>query len=332
MWNARALGFAAILAVLVSSPAAGAKLSAEDVERAEFSGGMMPSDRVSALAIKLQVLLARSGFSPGEIDGQYGDNAQKALSAFADANGFGQARQLTPELWSKLSAQAGPPILVRYKISARDVAGPFVRSIPAKLEAMKGLAHLGYRDPREELAERFHMSERLLAMLNPQESFRRAGDEIVVVNVPDTPPAIATRLEVDKSLQTVKAFGEDGRLLAFFPATVGSDDKPTPSGTLKVASIDWNPTYRYDPKYHFKGVSARRPFHVRPGPNNPVGVVWIALSDEGYGIHGTPEPGKISKAQSHGCVRLTNWDAARLGRMVRKGIEVSFVNGQTGAS
>lgn len=329
---ASSLGFAAVLAVLLSVPAAGMTLSVEVVENAAFSGIAPPADRVTPLAIKLQVLLARSGFSPGEIDGRYGENVQKALRAFAEAGGAGNTRQLTSELWNKLSLQTAAPILVRYKVSAKDLEGPFVRTIPAKLEALKNLAHLDYRGPREELAERFHMSEELLALLNPHESFHRAGADIVVTSVPDPPPAIAARVEVDKTLQTVKAFGGDGRLLAFFPASVGSDDKPTPSGILKVSSIDWNPTYRYDPKYHFKGVSARRPFHVRPGPNNPVGVVWIALSDEGYGIHGTPEPGKISKAQSHGCVRLTNWDAVRLGRMLRKGIEVSFIDGQAGGS
>src|SRR5262249_37667323 len=154
---------------------------------------------------------------------------------------------------------------------------------------------LDYTSAREALAERFHMSESLLTALNPGERFNRAGREINVVNVVDPQLPSATRVEVDKSRQVGRAFADDGRPLAFFPATVGSEEKPTPSGRLKVEKIEPNPTYRYDPRYHFKGVSARKPFEIQPGPNNPVGSIWIGLSREGYGIHGTPEPGKISK-------------------------------------
>jgi len=116
-------------------------------------------------------------------------------------------------------------------------------------------------------------------------------------------------------------------LIGFYPATVGSEEKPSPSGTLKVTEVNRNPTYRYNPDYHFKGVRSRKPFTIRPGPNNPVGTVWINLSAEGYGIHGTPFPGKVSKAESHGCVRLTNWDAERVADRVAKGTRVAFVDG-----
>jgi lipoprotein-anchoring transpeptidase ErfK/SrfK len=125
----------------------------------------------------------------------------------------------------------------------------------------------------------------------------------------------------------VTAFDASGALIAFFPATVGSEEKPSPSGTLKVISTEPNPTYRYDPEYKFKGVKSRRPFTIRPGPNNPVGLFWIGLSANGYGIHGTPDPSKVSKSESHGCVRLTNWDAVWLGRNVKKGTPVVFVDG-----
>jgi lipoprotein-anchoring transpeptidase ErfK/SrfK len=126
----------------------------------------------------------------------------------------------------------------------------------------------------------------------------------------------------------VKAFGADDRLVAFFPATVGSSDKPTPSGTLKVTSVQRNPTYRYDPEYQFKGVKSRVPFTLKPGPNSPVGLVWIGLSEKGYGIHGTAEPAQVSKTQSHGCVRLTNWDAERLAQSVKKATPVAFIDAQ----
>jgi lipoprotein-anchoring transpeptidase ErfK/SrfK len=128
----------------------------------------------------------------------------------------------------------------------------------------------------------------------------------------------------------VKALGEDGKLLAFYPATVGSEEKPAPTGTLRVTAIQKNPTYHYNPKYQFKGVKTNEPFTIKPGPNNPVGLVWIGLTGEGYGIHGTPEPSKVSKTESHGCVRLTNWDALKLASVIKKGTPVEFI-GEDGA-
>ena len=126
----------------------------------------------------------------------------------------------------------------------------------------------------------------------------------------------------------MRAFAKDGKLIAFYPASVGSEEKPTPSGTLKVVSIQPNPTYRYDPKYKFKGVESKEPFTINAGPNNPVGAMWIGLSQASYGIHGTSDPSRVSKSESHGCVRLTNWDVARLAQSVKKGVEVSFVEGK----
>ena len=131
-------------------------------------------------------------------------------------------------------------------------------------------------------------------------------------------------MEIDKVRQTVKLFDKSNALIGFYPATIGSEEKPSPSGTLKVTEVSRNPTYRYNPDYHFKGIRSDKPFTIKPGPNNPVGTVWIGLSAEGYGIHGTPEPGKVSKAESHGCVRLTNWDAERVASKISKGASVEF--------
>jgi lipoprotein-anchoring transpeptidase ErfK/SrfK len=132
---------------------------------------------------------------------------------------------------------------------------------------------------------------------------------------------------VDKRLKAVRAFAGDGRLVAFYPASIGSQEKPAPSGTFRIRQVVENPTYHYDPKFHFKGVKAQQPFTIRPGPNNPVGLVWIDLSKPSYGIHGTPDPTKIGKTQSHGCIRLTNWDALDLAHRVRKGVQVAFLDG-----
>ena len=170
------------------------------------------------------------------------------------------------------------------------------------------------------------MSEALLAALNPGKKFDRAGETIFVANVRDH-AGQAERSAGSRSTSRGRPSRRSirsGALVAFFPATVGSEEKPTPSGTLKVVSCDANPNYRYNPDYKFKGVQSKRPFTIKPGPNNPVGSYWIGLSAEGYGIHGTPEPSKVSKSESHGCVRLTNWDAALLGSSIKKGTPVEF--------
>jgi len=218
-------------------------------------------------------------------------------------------------------------VITEYTIAKSDVRGPFLEKLPAKMEDMKGLKALGYTSPREAIAEKFHMSEGLLVALNPGKKFDQAGEIIFVINVLNKQTELTIgRIEVDKSRQTVKAFDPSGALIAFFPATVGSEEKPSPSGNLKVISVDANPNYRYNPDYKFKGVKSKKAFTIKPGPNNPVGSYWIGLSAEGFGIHGTPNPSKVSKSESHGCVRLTNWDAGVLGSNVKKGTPVVFVD------
>jgi lipoprotein-anchoring transpeptidase ErfK/SrfK len=162
--------------------------------------------------------------------------------------------------------------------------------------------------------------------LNPGKKFDQVGETVLVTNVSKNDSKLKIgRIEVDKVRQAVKIFSPSGNLVAFFPATVGSEEKPTPSGTLKVVSADANPNYRYNPDYKFKGVKSKRTFTIKPGPNNPAGSYWIGLSAEGYGIHGTPNPSKVSKSESHGCIRLTNWDVSLLGKSVKKGTPVDFV-------
>src|SRR4051812_44033720 len=320
--------FLAFVLMAVVHPALAAELTPERINNANFTGKLPSEDNVTPLAVKLQVLLDRARFSPGEIDGRLGDNVEKALQAFAEANNLPAGKALTPEIWARLQQGAGDAVITEYAVTERDIKGPFIEKLPSKMEDMKSLKHLDYTAPKEALGERFHMSPELLAALNPGQKFDRAGARINVVSLPkDTPPQ-AARIEVDKQRQTVKAFDKDGKLIAFYPASVGSEEKPTPSGVLKVVSIDRNPTYRYDPKYKFKGVESTKPFTINSGPNNPVGVMWIGLSQQSYGIHGTSEPSRVSKTESHGCVRLTNWDVTRLAQSVKKGVEVSFVEGK----
>ena len=124
----------------------------------------------------------------------------------------------------------------------------------------------------------------------------------------------------------MRALGVDGKPIAVYPASIGSEEKPAPSGTLKVVRVAKGPTYTYDPDFKFKGVKADGKLHIAAGPNNPVGSVWIALNEKTYGIHGTPSPTKVGKVDSHGCVRMTNWDALALAAMVRKGTLVVFID------
>ena len=334
-------GFWFGLILVLATPALhAAGLTPAAINSAEPSGKKSLSrNEPTAVGVRLQVLLDRAHFSPGEIDGKFGENAKKALRAYAEAQQLPGSDTLSGEVWKKLASD-NAPVLKNYTITDKDVAGPFLQKLPAKMEDMKGIPKLGYTSAREGLGEKFHMSEALLAALNPGQHFDRAGAAIVVVDTGDPktgdpktgdPKAAnsvkADRVEVDKTRQTVKLFDRSNALIGFFPATVGSEEKPSPSGTLKVTEISRNPTYGYDPDYHFKGVHSKQRFEIAPGPNNPVGTVWINLSAEGYGIHGTPSPAKVSKAESHGCVRLTNWDAERVASEVSKGTPVAFVDG-----
>jgi lipoprotein-anchoring transpeptidase ErfK/SrfK len=186
------------------------------------------------------------------------------------------------------------------------------------MDDMKGLKALSYSSARELFAERFHMSEDLLRNLNGEKQIYDEGMEIRVANVKRTGERpLGARIEVDKSRQLVTVFGKDSEVIAVYPATVGSEEKPSPSGTLKVTAVRKNPSYRYNPAFEFKGVRSKEPFVITPGPNNPVGTVWIALSKKSYGIHGTAYPGRVSKSESNGCIRLTNWDAEHLATLVR---------------
>jgi lipoprotein-anchoring transpeptidase ErfK/SrfK len=338
-------GFALILvcagAMLVTSDAADARprgkassapapvLDAQSINAAQVSAptgkGRAPAPSVAA-AIKSEVLLDRAGFSPGQIDGKAGTNDKKAITAFQEANGLKPSGTLDVETWNRLAATSTEPAMVEYEIQPADVKGPFNKTVPKTLEKKAELKTLNFTNPRELLAEKFHIDPALLARLNPKLSFDTAGTKIQVPNIARKPSqAKVAKVVVDKTARTVRALDGDGKQISFYPASVGSEERPAPSGTLPIRSVAENPTYTYRPKLKFKGVKATKPFTIAPGPNNPVGNTWIDLGD-GFGIHGTPEPQNISKTESHGCVRLTNWDAEALGKMVHRGTKVEFIN------
>ena len=305
--------------------------SADDVNTAEF-GGKQKSPQ--AVNLKAQVLLARAGFSPGAIDGRNGENFQNALSAFQKRNALNESGKLDKETWAKL-VQNSEPVLIEYTISAADLKGPFADEIPLKYEERANLKRLDYTSAPEMLAERFHMDQEFFEELNRGRKLDQAGTALLVANVNVKPVAIgakagklekAAKIEADKQNSIVRVLAKDGALLATYPASIGSEAKPAPSGTLKVVRIARNPTYTYDPDFKFRGVKADEKVHIAAGPNNPVGSVWIALDQKSYGMHGSAEPSKVGKIGSHGCVRMTNWDALALAKIVRKGMPVEFID------
>lgn len=274
---------------------------------------------------RIQVLLDRLHFSPGVIDGYDGENVRKAVAAYQEAHGLPVNGRADDALLTRLEEADPAPALVAYVLTEADIAGPFV-SVPADMEAQSRLDHLGYEDAAEAVAEKFHMDVDLLRTLNPGVDFTRVGEEIVVANAGGELSGQVARIDIDKDELTLRAYDAADRMLAVYPVTISADN--TPSGELEVTAIAFDPTYNYDadqlPSFND---SSGRQFVIQPGPNNPVGLVWIALNRDGYGIHGTPNPSLISKTSSHGCVRLTNWDAVELARAVEPGVPVHFTEG-----
>jgi len=271
--------------------------------------------------IRLQVLLDRAGASPGVIDGFDGDNVRKAIVAFELMQGLPADGLLDPDLLALLDA--GGPVFGSYEIMPEDVAnigGP----IPADYAEQATLSYLGYASPQEALAERFHMDIDLLVTLNPGAAFA-AGEEIVVAAYGPDRSGEVVRIEADKSLRQVRAYDASGLLVVAYPATIGSEDNPSPSGSHVVEGVAPMPDYTYNPNVNFQQGENTDVLILPPGPNGPVGSMWIDLSEPTFGIHGTPEPSKIDKTASHGCVRLTNWDANELAAMVKPGVVVDFV-------
>lgn len=273
--------------------------------------------------VRLQILLDRSRFSPGVIDGLGGENTRQAIAAWRKAEGLGEGGAADADLLQRLAAADAAPVMTRYVLTAADVAGPF-SPLPGADLAATAEAGTHYSSALERLAERFHVTEALLQGLNPGVDFRRAGQTLVVPAVNDTPLAGVARIVVDKTERSARAYDEAGALLAFYPATIGSSERPAPSGTVTVTGVAPEPDYTYDPDRVSYDRGDQR-IVVPAGPNNPVGTVWIDLSRDTYGIHGSPDPSKIGKTASNGCVRLTNWDAEQLAAGVKPGVVVRFI-------
>jgi lipoprotein-anchoring transpeptidase ErfK/SrfK len=279
-----------------------------------------------------QIMLDRIGFSPGQIDGRSGPNLKRALLAFQEAHGLAATGRLDPATWEALTTRAtSQPPLVTYGILEADVAGPFADRIPNDLMEQAQLPALGYTSALEALGEKFHASPALLRTLNPAASFTHAGESILVPNVavPDPTAPVGGRrpaatIVVSKETNALTVRDAEGHVLFHAPVTSGSEHDPLPIGSWKVTGVRRMPDFHYNPALFWDADPSHAKARIAPGPNNPVGVVWIDLSKEHYGIHGTPEPARIGHTQSHGCVRLTNWDAARVAEWARPGTPVIF--------
>ena len=319
-----------LAAVVLLSPAGLANAQAlqpETIDRASITPTSLErktetSDTPDPAIVRLQVLLDRAGASSGVIDGFAGENVAKAIAAFETMQGLPADGKLGADVIGRLLEQT--MVVEPYVISEDDVKG-LVAEIPEDYSEQAKMDQLGYTSVAERLAERFHMDIDLLKALNPISTFS-VGDTVSVVNPGAPRQGTVQRIEAHRHTGQILALSADGTLIAAYPATIGSRETPSPSGTHKVKGVARMPPYVYNPRINFKQGDNRKVLTLPGGPNGPVGTVWIDLSKPTYGIHGTPEPSMIDKSGSHGCVRLTNWDAEELAAMVKPGVIVKFVD------
>lgn len=290
------------------------------------AGETTPASAASPLPdpaiVKLQVLLDRAGASPGVIDGFDGDNVRKAVRAFELMRGLPEDGVVDTAVIAALDTVE--PVVGGYEITAEDFAA-IGEPIPSDYAEMALRSFLGYASVPELLGERFHMDEDLLRAMNEGASFAVGEMVFVTAYGPDTTDRKIARIEADKAARQVRAYDAEGALVVAYPATIGSESNPSPSGTHLVAAVAPMPNYTYDPSVNFQQGDNTETLIIPPGPNGPVGAMWIDLTEPTFGIHGTPEPSKIDKTASHGCVRLTNWDATELSKLVEPGVPVEFL-------
>lgn len=274
---------------------------------------------------RAHVMLNNSHASPGAIDGSSGKNTLKAIASFQQINGIKPTGILTQETWEALIAKQGSkPAFVEYTITDADLKGPYAASIPHDYALQAKMKGLYYTRVTEMLGEKFHMDEDFLKKLNPKATFKKAGEKIIVANIRNEVPEDIHLIVAHKGAKQLYLFNSRNQMIGSFPATIGSSDTPSPTGTYKVTGVAPNPWYSYSPSNFVQGKNTK-PLSLPPGPNGPVGNIWIGLSKKSFGIHGTPNPSTISKTASHGCIRLTNWDANDLGKKVKSGVTVKFL-------
>lgn len=306
-----------------SAPAAKASWTLDGINNAQWydniGKGQFP------VYARAHVMLNNAHASPGAIDGSSGKNTLKAIASFQQMNGIKPTGTLTKETWDALVAKQGSkPAFIEYTITQKDLDGPYAKSIPRDYALQSKMKGLYYTRVTEMLGEKFHMDEDFLKKLNPKATFSKAGEKIVVANIRNEVPEDIHLIVAHKGAKQLYLFNSRNQMIGSFPATIGSSDTPSPTGTYKVTGVAPNPWYSYSPSNFVQGKNLK-PLSLPPGPNGPVGNIWIGLSKRSFGIHGTPNPSAISKTASHGCIRLTNWDANDLGKKVKSGVTVKFL-------
>jgi lipoprotein-anchoring transpeptidase ErfK/SrfK len=306
-----------------------------------------PPPAIDLNVLHVQVLLDRLGFSPGVIDGKGGQSLTQALRGFQKARGLavtGKIDQATLKLLSRYRAIRPTRELA---VSREDAAGPFSGRLPEDPAVQAKLPTLGYANLVEKLAEKFHTTPATLVALNGPGARVGPGTVLRFPNVlppsraydPKLPPEWrqtltslnvsasqpqGARIVVDKSDGVLMIYDKADRLIGQFPATMGSEHDPLPVGKWTIKGAAYNPPFHYNPELFWDVSDGKSKQLLPPGPNGPVGVIWLDLSKPHYGIHGTPHPETIGRAESHGCIRLTNWDVARLSLMVKPGTPAVF--------
>lgn len=292
---------------------------AEAIEHSTPTGAVGPGSTGARVA-RAQILLDRARFSPGEIDGRYGDDLGIAIKGYQETHNLKVTGIIDADTWKLLNMDRGR-LLTTYIITAADEKGPF-EPLPAKVEDQAKLKWMGYESPQEELGERFHVSPKFLEELNAGSDLTKVGVRLTVPAVRRNVQARALRVVVSKSKRTVTAYGTGEKVLAQYPATIGGPHDPLPIGSWTIVGVVHDPWFNWDPVHYWNANPNEATERLPPGPNNPAGVVWMGLSKEHYGIHGTPDPGHVRHGESYGCIRLTNWDANDLSHMVHRGTPV----------
>ena len=312
----------AFLALCLPLPVLAAP-SPDEIAAATYGGGPLP-DGQSAVTAVVQTLLDRAGVSPGVIDGYAGGMSTSAIRALEMREGLQVDGVMDVEVWRAIGGEGADPVVQTYEVTEEDAEG-LVDAIPEDYAKRAEMPSLGFVRVSERLAERFHMDEDFLLALN--DGIRIVPGVSISVMVPGDPvTGEVARVEVDKAAGRLRAMDAGGNVLSDYPVGIGSDDNPSPTGTHEVVAVAPEPNYTYDPEANFQQGDNDEKLILPAGANNPVGGTWIDLSKPTYGIHGTPEPAKLFVSSSHGCVRMTNWDAEELSNMIQNGATVEFLD------
>ncbi len=318
--------------ILALTLLAAARLSAEVALEMPVAKAVPVATR--DITTQLQIFLDQQLFGPGKIDGEPGEFLSKALLRYQRARGLPE----TGVLDANIPLDSVYPVYTHYTIQATDL--DFIGPCPTKPEEQSKLKKLPYDSLLEFLTERYHSSPTFLQRINPTLNLYalKPGDDVRVPNVepfkieelpkqgflPPVEEYLPRVIKISRAEKMLELYEGDA-LLASVPITpgkVGGGATDTPPGTWKIVGIATRPTFRWDKGVLDHGKRTSVFYNLPPGPNNPVGVLWIGLNKPGIGIHGTNSPQTIGRAASHGCMRVANWDVVRLSKMITKGMQV----------